>query len=101
MAKTVDELRNEIRAASGRFEREISASFTKEDLAALCETLGCEIETEPLPSKPRMRADILRATEELETASADQLDRSFRKQELQAIAEQLGRETTGHDTRPP
>ena len=59
MTKTVDELRNEIRVLTDRFEREISATFTKEDLAAICETVGYDIDPEPLPPKPQMRAGIL------------------------------------------
>ncbi|WP_324760843.1 hypothetical protein [Haloarcula montana] len=87
MAKTVDELRNEIREATGRFEREISASFTKEDLAALCDAVGYEIDTESLPPKPEMRAGILSAIGA--TDDSDGTDRPFRKGELEAIAESL------------
>ena len=42
MGNTVDELRNDIRVSTGRFEREISAAFTKEDLAALCDVSGAK-----------------------------------------------------------
>lgn len=85
MAKTVDELRNEIRAATGRFEREISATFTKEDLAAICDAVDYGIDTDSLPSKHRMRAGILEAIGEAGDHETDGIDRPFRKGELEAI----------------
>jgi len=87
MSPTVDELRNEIRAATGRFEREIAATFTKEDLAAICETVGYDIDTDSLPSKARMRAGILAAIGRREDDEPSDTDRSFRKAELEAIRE--------------
>ena len=48
MSPTVGELRNEIRTATGRFERPASTAFTKESLAAICEAVGYEIDTERL-----------------------------------------------------
>lgn len=89
MAKTVDDLRNEIRASTGRFEREISAAFTKEDLAAICETVGYEIDTDSLPAKSEMRAGIL-----YEIGTRDDIDTSntgqpFRKGELESIGDAL------------
>jgi hypothetical protein len=89
MAKTVDDLRDEIRVSTGRFEREISAAFTKEDLAAICEAVGCDIDRGSLPPKPQMRADIL---SEIETGDDDETagtGRPFRKAKLEAIAEFL------------
>ena len=60
MEQTVDELRNEIRVAVGRFEREGSPAFTKEDLAAVCDAVGYKIDTSGrLPPKAEMRAGIL------------------------------------------
>ncbi|WP_188977106.1 hypothetical protein [Halocalculus aciditolerans] len=88
MAKTVDELRNEIRVAVGRFEREISATFTKEDLAAICDAVGDDIDTDSLPPKPRMRAGILERIGERDDETGD-VDRAFRKGELEAIAAAL------------
>ncbi|MEY7849142.1 hypothetical protein AB7C87_08085 [Natrarchaeobius sp. A-rgal3] len=84
MTRTVDELRNEIRLAVGRYERIESTAFTKESLAAICEAVGYEIETNPLPPKPEMRAGILSAIGELD-ADSDDADRPFRKAELEAI----------------
>ena len=84
MSPTVGERRNEIRAATGRFERPASAQFTKESLAAICEAVGHDIDTDRLPSKPEMRGGILLAIGEREAAS--DVDRPFRKAELDAIA---------------
>ncbi|MFC6974245.1 hypothetical protein ACFQL1_05545 [Halomicroarcula sp. GCM10025709] len=89
MTRTVDELRNDIRAATGRFEREISATFTKEDLAALCEAVGYDIDTGSLPSKPQMRAGALSAIGVLDTDDPSESERPFRKGELEAIADAL------------
>jgi len=88
MAKTVDDLRNEIRSSAGRFEREISATFTKEDLAAVCDAVGYDIDTDSLPPNQRMRAGILASIGERENETED-VDRAFRKAELEAIAAAL------------
>ncbi|WP_435101630.1 hypothetical protein [Halarchaeum sp. P4] len=89
MAPTVDELRNEIRVAVGRFEREISAAFTKEDLAAVCDAVGYDIDAGSLPPKPRMRAGILERIGERDGDETEGVDRAFRKGELEAIAAAL------------
>jgi hypothetical protein len=89
MAKTVDDLRNEIRASTGRFEREISAAFTKEDLAAICEAVGCDIDLNPLPPKPQMRAGILSEIGVREDDNPADTERPFRKAELKSIADAL------------
>jgi hypothetical protein len=89
MGKTVDELRNEIRVSTGRFEREISATFTKEDLAALCDAVDYEITTDSLPPKPEMRAGILERIGERDDGATEGIDRAFRKGELEAIAAAL------------
>lgn len=47
MSLTVHEVRNAIRAATGRFEREFEASFTKEELQAICEALEVDVECSP------------------------------------------------------
>jgi hypothetical protein len=87
MTKTVDDLRNEIRAATGRFEREISAAFTKEDLAAICGAVGYDVESDSLPPKPEMRAGIL--SEIGVDEDTDDTERPFRKGELESIADAL------------
>jgi len=84
---TVDALRNEIRVAVGRYEREISSGFTKEALAAICEAVGDPVEGR-LPPKPEMRAQILSAVDDGSYDPAD-LEQSFRKDELQLITEAL------------
>jgi hypothetical protein len=85
MTQTVDELRNEIRRATGRFEREISATFTKEDLSAICETLDYDLNTGSLPPKSQMRAEILERIGERDEDETGEIDRPFRKDELDAV----------------
>lgn len=89
MAKTVDDLRNEIRVSTGRFEREIAAAFTKEDLAAICEAVGCDIDLDPFPPKPQMRAGILSEIGTRDDDDASETERPFRKEELESIGEAL------------
>jgi hypothetical protein len=87
MSLTVHEVRNAIRAATGRFEREFEASFTKEELQAICEAL--EVDGSGRPSTTRMRR-LIRAqvgvAESLEAAD----DSTFRKADLQAISDAVG-----------
>ncbi|WP_380680652.1 hypothetical protein [Salinigranum sp. GCM10025319] len=86
MSPTVHEIRNAIRAATGRFEREFEASFTKEELQAICEALKITVDGAGRPSTTRMRQQIraqVGIAESLETAD----DSTFRKAELQAIAD--------------
>jgi len=72
--------------ATGRFEREIEASFTKEELQAICEALEVDIDETGRPSTTRMRR-LIRAqagiAESLEVAD----DSTFRKADLEAIAD--------------
>ena len=87
MAKTVDELRNEIRLAVDRFERQESTGFTKESLAAISEGVGTNVGSGQLPAKADMREEIARRIEGLD----DERDheRPFRKAELETIATAL------------
>jgi hypothetical protein len=55
MSRTVHEIRNAIRAATGRFEREFEASFTKEELQAICAAFEIGGEGSGRPSTARMR----------------------------------------------
>lgn len=89
MAPTVDELRNEIRLAVGRFERVESTAFTKETLAAICEAVDYDIDTDRLPGKAKMRAGILVSIGELDDDDPSAADRPFRKADLEAIAASL------------
>ncbi|MEF8859765.1 MAG: hypothetical protein V5A38_12705 [Halolamina sp.] len=83
MSQTVHELRNGIRASVGRFEREVSAGFTKEELAAIAEALGYE-PSGGRPSKGVMQREIRRRV------GLDEEPGSFTKADLEAIAEELG-----------
>ena len=87
MSSTVDDLRNEIRVAVGRYERVESTAFTKEALAAVCEALDCGVATEPTPAKSRMRTAIRRAVD-----ADDDAGGAFRKAELEAVAAALRHE---------
>lgn len=89
MAQTVDDLRNEIRLAVGRYERIESTAFTKEALAAVCDAVGYDIETNPLPPKPQMRAGILWKIDLLDDDAPENAERPFRKAELESIADAL------------
>jgi hypothetical protein len=89
MTQTVNELRNDIRQAVGRHERIESTAFTKEALAAICTTVGYDIDTHNLPSKPQMRAGILWKIGELDDDNPGQTPQPFRKAELKAIAAAL------------
>jgi hypothetical protein len=93
MAKTVDELRNEIRQSVGRYERPVSTAFTKEALAAVCEAVDYEVDdTGRLPPKPEMRASILRRVGVLDEDDPGEADQPFRKDELEVIAAALREE---------
>ena len=89
MSPTVHELRNAIRVATDRFEREVAASFTKEELQAICDALGVDIDEAEQSSTSHMRR-LIRAqvgiAESVETAD----DSTFRKADLKAIADGVG-----------
>lgn len=86
MSPTVHEVRNAIRAATDRFEREFEATFTKEELEAICAALEVDVDESGRPSTRRMRR-LIRAhvgvAESVEAAD----DSAFRKADLQAIAD--------------
>lgn len=88
MSPTVQELQNAIRVATGRFEREVKASFTKEELQAICEVLGTDVDDTERPSTSQMRR-LIRAhvgiAESMEAAD----NSTFRKSDLQAIADEV------------
>jgi hypothetical protein len=85
MSQTVHELRNEIRASVGRFEREVNAGFTKEELAAIAEALGDDL-SDGRPSKSTMQAEIRRRSGRPAEPG------SFTKAALEAIADTLDAE---------
>jgi hypothetical protein len=89
MSPTVHEVRNAIRVATGRFEREFKASFTKEELQAICEALEVDIDVAERPSTTRMRRLIrteVGIAESLEAAD----DSTFGKADLRAVADGVG-----------
>jgi hypothetical protein len=89
MSPTVEELQNAIRVATGRFEREIKASFTKEELQAICEALGVDVDEGERPSTPQMR-QLIRAHVGIAESPEAADDSTFRKADLQAIADGVG-----------
>jgi hypothetical protein len=86
MSPTVDDLRNDIRVAVGRYERVESTTFTKEALAAICAALDEDVEGGRLPPKPEMRAVIRREVAGLDDGDGAATERPFRKAELESIA---------------
>jgi hypothetical protein len=84
VTRTVDDLRNAIRARVGRHERVESTAFTKEALAAVCAAVDADIDTSPTPPTSEMRAAILRAVD----AEGDP-ETPFRKAQLRAVADAL------------
>ncbi|PSQ29881.1 hypothetical protein BRD06_02395 [Halobacteriales archaeon QS_9_67_15] len=88
MSPTVHALRNEIRVSVGRFEREVSSAFTKEALAAVCDAVDADVDASGQPSKPERRRAVRAAVDGLDGDGEDAGD-SFRKADLQAIAEAL------------
>lgn len=89
MSLTVQELRNSIRVATGRFEREVKASFTKEELQAICEALGTNVDGAGRPSASEMRR-LIRAHVGIAESPDAADDSTFRKPDLQAIADEVG-----------
>jgi hypothetical protein len=89
MSPTVHEIRNGIRAATGRFEREVDATFTKEELQAICEALGIDGGEAERPSTTRMRR-LIRAQVGIAASPETADDATFRKADLRAIADRLG-----------
>lgn len=87
MSPTVHALRNEIRVSAGRYEREVSSGFTKEALAAVCDAVDADVDTDRRLPKDEMRAAIRRRLDDLDPSVED--DRAFRKAELQRIASAL------------
>ncbi|WP_255150165.1 hypothetical protein [Halorarius halobius] len=89
MSPTVHEVRNAIRVATGRFERNVEASFTKEELQAICEALEVAVGETGRPSTTRMRR-LIRAQVGIAESPETADDSTFRKGDLQAIADELG-----------
>lgn len=86
MSPTVHELQNRIRRNVGRFEREVDAQFTKEELAAVADAVGGGVD-DGRPSKSAMRAEIRQQVGLAEGEEAS--GRAFAKADLEAIAAAL------------
>lgn len=90
MSPTVHERRNAIRAAVGRFERDLSATFTKEELAAIATALGADTAggSAAVRASIRWRVGL--------SASVDTADSGpFVTAELRAIADAVGADAAG------
>lgn len=97
---TKHDIRNGIRGGVGRFKREVTASFTKEELGALCAGLGVSDTTDPTASTATMRQQVRVAvglTDTVEEAS----DGEFSKDELEAIAAAIDVEPVSGDEPDP
>ena len=100
MTITTHDVRNGIRGGVGRFKREVTAPFTKEELAAICAELELSDGTGPAESKAAMRREIRTAVGLAEhSEGAD--DGEFSKPELETIAEALGVEPVSDDEPEP
>jgi hypothetical protein len=75
--------------ATGRFEREVKASFTKEELRAICEALGIDVGVAGRPSTSQMRR-LIRAHVGVAESPEAADDSTFRKSDLEAIADGVG-----------
>lgn len=87
MSPTVHELRNRIRERVGRFQREVDAQFTKEELAAIAAAVGVDL-ADGRPSKGAMCAAIRREVG-LVGGDEEPVEGSFTKADLEAITETL------------
>ncbi|UIP00846.1 hypothetical protein Hbl1158_05680 [Halobaculum sp. CBA1158] len=98
MTLTVHDIRNGIRGGVGRFKRETTATFTKEELAALGDALD-------VPPSRRSTNEATRAAVRVAVGLAESTDEadtgSFSKPELEAIADALGVEPVEGDEPDP
>ncbi|WP_239639157.1 hypothetical protein [Halococcus hamelinensis] len=97
---TKHDIRNGIRGGVGRFKQEVTASFTKEELGALCAALEITETTDPIASIATMRQQI-RVTVGLADSREDASDDAFSKPELEAIAAAIGVEPVSGDEPDP
>jgi hypothetical protein len=97
---TKHDIRNGIRGGVGRFKREVTATFTKEELGALCVELEIADTADPMAPKTTMRKRIrvaVRIADDRESAS----DATFSKRELAEIAAAIGVEPVSGDEPDP
>lgn len=100
MGPTKHDIRNGIRGGIGRFKREVTAPFTKEELGSLCAELGITATDAPVESTTKMRQRIRVAagiTETVEEAAGG----NFSRAELEMIADALGVEPVAGDEPDP
>lgn len=100
MGVTKHDIRNGIRGGVGRFKRDVTAAFTKEELGALCAELDITTTETPTESTQKMRQQIRAAVgiaEHVEAADGG----NFSKGELEAIAEAIGVEPVAGDEPDP
>ncbi|WP_435064209.1 hypothetical protein [Halobaculum sp. EA56] len=88
MTPSVDDYRNEIRVAVGYRKRLVSAGFTAEPLAAVCDALGDPVGDGSPPSKSEMRTRVRERVADLD-AHPGTASRPFGKAELEPIAAAL------------
>ena len=98
MGLTVHDVRNGIRGGVGRFKREDSYPFTKEELAAIAVEVGCQGGGSGA-SKESMRAGIRREVGLV--GQGDVGTGTFRRKELLEIADVLGVEPVEGDEPDP
>ncbi|ESP90082.1 hypothetical protein [Candidatus Halobonum tyrrellensis] len=96
---TTHDIRNGIRGGVGRFKREVTAPFTKEELAALCAQL--EPGVEPPGSKTAMRRRVRVVVGLTDDDEGETDDGAFSKPELEAIADALEVEPVSDDEPDP
>ena len=97
---TKHDIRNGIRGGVRRFKREVTASFTKEELGALCAALEITDTTGPIASTVTMRQQI-RVAVGLVDSQEDASGGAFSKPELEAIAAAIGVEPVSGDEPDP
>lgn len=87
MTLTVHDIRNGIRGGVGRFKREATATFTKEELAAIADALD-------VAHRHRSTNETTRAAIRVSAGVADSLEAAdtgtFSKPELLTLADALG-----------
>lgn len=98
MTITVHDIRNGIRGGVGRFKREATATFTKEELAAIADAL--DVSTRDRSTNETTRA-VIRVTVGVAETTDEAATGSFSKPELLAIADALGVEPVEDDEPEP
>lgn len=97
---TKHDVRNGIRGGVGRFKREVTAPFTKEELDALCAELEIGDAAGPTASKATMRRQI-RLAVGLGDDQEGAPDGEFSKRELEAVAAAVGVDPVSGDEPDP